>query len=391
MRAAEHPRQADRLRALCAYDILDTPREAEFDEIADLAAAICAAPIAVVNFVDAERQWFKAEVGLGVRETPIATSICSHAILEGAFLEIADTRADPRTRDNPLCPADPGLRFYAGALLETEDGLPIGTLCVLDYRPRTLTPLQRKALAVLARQVMKQIELRIALQCQDVLRREIDHRVRNSLQTVASMINLQRARVGDPRARDAFDEISRRVASIILLHQELQQTSVAERVDLGSYIGKVGELLRRSAPETVSMAVVSDDIWVTSQQASAVAVIVSEFVANSLKYAFPGGRAGKIRIEMRAGADGTVRIDCADDGVGLRDARSPEAEGGSGVREARLPEAHRGEADADAGGGSGSGLGMRIVEASAGQIGGTIERLSDGPGYRIALTFPLDM
>ena len=217
---------------------------------------------------------------------------------------------------------------------------------------------------MLARQVMKQIELRLALQRQDVLRREIDHRVRNSLQTVASMINLQRARVADPRARQAFDAISHRVASIILLHQELQQTSIAEAIDLGRYVAKVGDLLRRSAPETVDIAVLSDEIMVTSQQASAVAVIVSEFVTNSLKYAFPDGRPGTIRIEMRGQPDGSVRVGCADDGVGLREALQTEAD-------------------------AGSGLGMRIVEASAGQIGGSIEHGSDGPGYRISLTFPI--
>jgi hypothetical protein len=163
MKASSHPRQEARLAALRGYNILDTPREADFDEIVALASQICEAPISVVNLVDAERQWFKAEVGLGVRETPIETSICAHAILEEAFVEIPDTLQDQRMRGNALCDGEPGLRFYAGAQLQTPDGLPLGTLCVLDYKPRTLTPLQRNAIIVLGRQVMAQLDLRLAL------------------------------------------------------------------------------------------------------------------------------------------------------------------------------------------------------------------------------------
>src|SRR5690606_1633371 len=95
MEAQPHPLQADRLQALYSYEILDTDREKEFDDVARLAAGICGTPIAVVNLIDGDRQWFKAEVGLGLRETPLATSICSHVILEQDFVEIKDTLNDP--------------------------------------------------------------------------------------------------------------------------------------------------------------------------------------------------------------------------------------------------------------------------------------------------------
>ena len=175
MKAVEHPRQEERLARLRQYEILDTPREADFDEIVELASQICEAPISVVNLIDAERQWFKAEVGLGVRETPLETSLCSHAILESEFMEISDTLADDRTSDNPLCLDDQGLRFYAGFLLTSDDGLPLGTLCVLDTKPRRLSDSQRKALRILARQVMHQLDLRLALRRQELMRKEIDH------------------------------------------------------------------------------------------------------------------------------------------------------------------------------------------------------------------------
>ncbi|QQV79094.1 GAF domain-containing protein [Sphingomonas aliaeris] len=146
-------REARRVAALHDYDILDTPREAAFDEVANLAARLCGTSIAVVNLIDADRQFFKAEVGLDVRETPLETSFCAKAILEDDFLLVPDARLDPRFGCNPLVTGDPHLRFYAGALLKTDDGLPIGTLCVLDTEPRTLTELQQQALKVLANQV----------------------------------------------------------------------------------------------------------------------------------------------------------------------------------------------------------------------------------------------
>jgi len=161
--AAPHERQAERLAALVRYGILDTPRETAFDDLVALASEICETPIAVVNLIAEHRQWFKAEVGLGVRETPLDTSFCAHAILGADFLEVPDTTQDPRFDCNPLVTGVAGLRFYAGALLKTDDGLPVGTLCVLDTKPRRLTEQQAQALRRLARQAMSQLELRQAL------------------------------------------------------------------------------------------------------------------------------------------------------------------------------------------------------------------------------------
>jgi PAS domain S-box-containing protein len=155
-------REARRLQALARYDVLDSPREQAFDEIAALAAALCRTPIAVVNFIGEGRQFFKAEVGIGARETPLETSFCVRALLEEEFLQVPDASTDPRFAGNPLVTGAPHLRFYAGALLKTEEGLPIGTLCVLDHEPRQLDAAQEQALRVLARQIMTALELRRA-------------------------------------------------------------------------------------------------------------------------------------------------------------------------------------------------------------------------------------
>ncbi len=152
--------EADRSRALHSYGILDTPREDDFDDLAQIAAEVCGTPIAVVNLVDTHRQFFKAEVGLGVRETPLETSFCGKAILAEEMMIVPDATKDPRFDCNPLVVGDPKLRFYAGALLRSREGPPIGTLCVLDYQPRELTEHQVRTLRVLARQAMTQFELR---------------------------------------------------------------------------------------------------------------------------------------------------------------------------------------------------------------------------------------
>ncbi|SFL39660.1 PAS domain-containing protein [Methylobacterium pseudosasicola] len=157
------PSETARLRALESYRLLDTPRESDFDEIAEAAAELCEAPIGVVNLIGDGRQFFKAEVGLGVRETPLESSFCRQALLQEDFLYIQDAARDPRFIGNPLVVGDPGLRFYAGALLKTPDGHPVGTVCVLDTKPHELTERQRKGLMRLARQTMVQMELRRAL------------------------------------------------------------------------------------------------------------------------------------------------------------------------------------------------------------------------------------
>lgn len=128
--------ESDRVAALRRYRILDTPAERDFDDIVRLAAETFQVPIAIINLVADDRQWFKAEVGIGARELPLDVSICAHALLEDDMMIVPDTRADARFSCNPLVTCDGGLRFYAGALLKTPDNLPIGTICVLDHEPR---------------------------------------------------------------------------------------------------------------------------------------------------------------------------------------------------------------------------------------------------------------
>ena len=164
-----------RLEALVSYAILDTPPERGYDDIVLLASQICETPVALVSLVVDDRQWFKAKVGFGPSQTPIAQSVCAYALQEPELLVIPDLSADPRTSRNTLVTDGPQIRFYAGAPLVTPDGIPLGSLCVIDTapRPQGLTPDQRTALAALGRQVMAHMELRRSLAARDAALHEL--------------------------------------------------------------------------------------------------------------------------------------------------------------------------------------------------------------------------
>jgi anti-sigma regulatory factor (Ser/Thr protein kinase) len=155
-----NPDEAQRLAALRSYRILDTDPEQGFDDLAILASHICETPIALITLIDENRQWFKSKVGIDGDETMRSLAFCTHAIQHEDIMFVADARKDPRFSDNPFVVGAPHIRFYAGAPLVTPEGHALGTLCVVDRVPRTLTERQVRALDALRRQVVAQLELR---------------------------------------------------------------------------------------------------------------------------------------------------------------------------------------------------------------------------------------
>ena len=153
--------EEQRMRTLADYNILDSLPEQAYDDFAKLASAICGTPIALITLLDDDRQWFKANVGLGVSETPRSQAFCAHAIMDpGDVMTVEDATLDQRFSANPLVTGDPGIRFYAGAPLVAPTGEALGTICVIDREPRSLSEIQREALEILSREIIVQLELR---------------------------------------------------------------------------------------------------------------------------------------------------------------------------------------------------------------------------------------
>lgn len=360
MKAAPHPDQARRLAALHDLDILDTETEAEYDQIAELVAAICDAPVGVVNLIDADRQWFKAETGLGVRSTPLDTSLCSHVILQGDYVEIPDTLEDVRMSDNPLCLGDEGYRFYAGAVLTSEEGHPVGTLCVLDTKPRELTAFQRQTVQALGRQVMRLFDLRLALKRQQLLAREVDHRVKNSLAMIAAIVRLQSNRSKSPEVKSALETVQARLAAITALHEELHQAEQSS-VELAGFLDRLRRHLRPLLPNGVKFETDCEPACFPSDVVSTIGLIVNEFVANAAKHGLGAGGDGAVAIIGRRHGD-TYVLMSSNDGPADEEALAA-------IR-------------------TSAGLGTRIIAATAQGIGASAEwRLAD-PGLVLELRIP---
>jgi len=381
MKATPPPDQASRLAVLREFDILDTPREVEFDEIVELASRICQTPISVINLIDGDRQWFKAETGLGVRETPLDTSICAHVILTPGLTVIPDTLEDPRMADNPLCLGAPHLRFYAGATLMSESGHPIGTLCVLDNRPRNLDELQKFALTVLARQVMSLVklrkiaaryaqakllsdetieELRRTAKTRDILVQEVDHRVKNSLAIVAGFLNLQSKQASTEEAVRSLTTARDRVYAVAALHEQLHVSADYDRVDMQTFARRLVKQIAKSAPDTLKFIEDVTPLWLDTKSAATIGVIINEVITNSLKHAFAPGQPGELGIRLRP-HDEVIALDIWDTGNG--DAAVAQK-------------------------GRVGGLGTRVIHASAQQLGGKVRYEQNNPGIRIFIQFP---
>ena len=298
--------ESDRLAALRSYRILDTSPEPAFDDLVQLAARACQAPIALISLIDERRQWFKAEVGLGVRETALDRSICLTATLQPGMTIVPDLTEDPRFARNPLVTGEPHLRFYAGAVLKTPEGVPLGALCVLDCMPRDLTEEQASTLTMLARQVMSQLELRRAIaerdkrleasqqieQRQTLLVRELHHRVKNTLATVQALVGATGRSSGS--FKEFYHSFSNRIVSLAkthnLLTEDYWQTASLRVIALN-------ELKPFADSRQPRFMLIGPSVELSADLAVPVGMALHELTTNAVRYGALSVPTGYVRVQ----------------------------------------------------------------------------------------------
>ncbi|WP_158814301.1 HWE histidine kinase domain-containing protein [Methylocapsa sp. S129] len=293
--------ESERLAALARYGVLDTEPEPGFDDIVLLATRICETPVALVSLVAESRQWFKARIGFPPCETPLGQSVCAHALRQKGVLMIPDLTLDARTWANTLVTGEPFIRFYAGALLETPDGVPLGTLCVIDTKPRPegLTPAQTDSLQALARQVMGQMELRRIKQHQEMLKNEMSHRLKNILTMVQAVISqtFRNAR----NIEDARETLSNRILALGRA-QEILFAGSTESAGLASIIQSAAQLHGDEGERRFHIR--GPAIEVAPKAALALTLMMHELATNAAKYGALSTSNGNVAVGWKVTAAG---------------------------------------------------------------------------------------
>ncbi|MGC4042835.1 MAG: histidine kinase dimerization/phosphoacceptor domain -containing protein [Armatimonas sp.] len=331
----KHPDEEKRLQVLHGYDILDTATEEDFDALTELIAYICDTPMALVSLVDRDRQWFKSHYGLTVQTSPLETSFCGHTILETELMVIPDTLEDPRFQYNPFVVGDPYLRFYAGALLKSEEGLPLGTLCVLDRKPRQLDERQIGILMAMARQTMALITLRrdtrTAQLAQAKLQRAMEeshHRIKNNLQVLASLVELQRFKHTDLVPHGELQRLAEHIQTLGTLHDLLtgdRESAAVGHLQAAALLDRVMPLLETASGGRKLEFHAPDSLELSVRQASSFLPLLAELIGNAIKHG-----EGTVTVTLSEVPEG-IRLTVTDEGKGFPEGFSANQAANTGL------------------------------------------------------------
>lgn len=348
--------ELQRLAAVRRYDILDTPPDGAFDRITALAARRFGVPISIISIVDHDRIWFKSHHGVPVDQVGRDPGLCASAILSDDPHILTDASIDPRSLANPLVAGDFGLRFYAGVPLTTDDGHNLGTLCIIDKEARPIDQSQIEDLKDLAAIVMDQIEMQLsarrAVSQAELMAKEIDHRVMNSLQFVSGLLSMQSRSLDDADAVGHLQLAANRVSAVAQVHRHFYAVA-ANQASCITFLRRLCADLESILGREIRVSGDEGDIPTTSVQP--IGLLVNELVTNAAKHGH-----GLIDVHYEIEADQHT-LTVSDEG---RD----------------LPK------DFDPAGASQS-LGMRVVVSLARQLGGVLtsgHRPDGGSCFKVA-------
>ena len=369
------------MQAVRRYDILDTPADGSFDHVTEAAASLMGTPIAIISIVDTDRIWFKSHYGTDVAQISRDPGLCSSAIMQAEPWLINNAPLDLRTLNNPLVAGEFGLKFYLGVPLQTHDGFNLGTLCVLDFKPREPTQEEVINLARLARVVMDQLELRLAaresitalsiaieqkesaLRQSRLMAREIDHRVLNSLNLIVSLLGVQSMQLRGTPAASEIKKAAGKIMAVAQVHKHMQIDATVITADCADYLQRLCADLGQFAQDGVTASIDVDAVPLSlpSEQIVRVGLIVNELVTNAVKQG-----AAHIEITLAKVGDAHYRLRITDDGPGLPANFAPD---------------HM------------AGLGMKVVTSLVRNLRGTLHYGSapGAHGTRFDVTFPVPL
>lgn len=384
-----------RLKELERYQILDTDDESDYDELAQLAAQICGAPVALVSFVDSVRQWFKARVGLDVKETPREQSFCALAIQKHATMVVEDASRDDRFKANPLVTDSPHIRFYAGAPLITRDGYALGTLCVIDSQPRSLGTDQKSALETLAKSVTRLLEYRLAHKTLEAERQAqirfnalLAHDLRTpfngllslsrELEESARLADIEQIRQDATVLRSCSESALSLLENLLVWSQQRHGLSEPQMVEIqlaklasDACMQQMAQALDKGV--TVNQSLETLPPYTTDEQM--VSTVLRNLVSNAIKFSPVGGT---VEVTLSADPNGAPQFEVHDEGSGL----SPEAL--ELLNREEPVESTRGTA-----GEKGSGLGLALCRKLLGALGSRLEIDTEaGVGTTARFTLP---
>lgn len=391
-----------RLSALKGLEILDTPEEEMFDEITKLASMICNVPISLVSLIDETRQWFKSHHGLDTRETPRSLAFCSHAILGDELFVVPNAKLDPRFKNNPLVNEAPHVIFYAGIPLALDDHIKLGTLCVIDNKPRELNENQIQMLRLLGKQTIRLLQMRKATERLEIeklsaerataAKRDfiaaISHDIRNPLNSLLGMSEMIRETDLDPTILGYVDHIKN--AGEVILHlvndtieisrlEENASVSNLEWFELYQCLHILDSFFKtetkRKQLEFKLQNLTNQNLLIHSDKRK-IEKILWNLTANAVKFTNKGEITCSVSLETKTNEKGLLLIEVKDTGPGI----SPE------VKDKLFQKYNQFVPEGC--GISGSGLGLSIVKLSLEELEGTVEvesKLGEGSAFKVSI------